>query len=352
MSLQRQNFRYVFFIALLLLVTASFLGLVQPFLLAVFWAVVLNITFQRTFRILRWRLNGRSNLAAGITMALIISIVVIPVILVLLALVDQGQDVYHKVQSGEWQVTAVVDWIEDQMPRTEAWLSQVGVTPERMREDISSFATRAAQSIAGEALRYTQNAINLTAQFFLMLYILFFFLRDGKQIVRSMVNVVPMGNTREMALVNRFTSVVRATLKGTVIVAIVQGSLGGLLFALVGIEGALFWGVLMTLFAFLPVGGSGLIWGPAAIILLVQGEIWRGIIIILVGSLLIGLVDNLLRPLLVGRDTKMPDYLILLSTLGGIAWFGLSGFVLGPVIAALFLTCWQMAGKEYGGGEK
>jgi predicted PurR-regulated permease PerM len=120
----------------------------------------------------------------------------------------------------------------------------------------------------------------------------------------------------------------------------------------VGIDGALFWGILMTFFAFLPVGGSALVWGPAAIILLIQGQIWKGVVVILVGSLLIGLIDNLLRPILVGRDTRMPDYLVLLATLGGIAWFGLSGFVLGPVIAALFLTCWEMAGHEYGGQAK
>jgi predicted PurR-regulated permease PerM len=108
----------------------------------------------------------------------------------------------------------------------------------------------------------------------------------------------------------------------------------------------------MTLLSFLPIGGSALVWGPAAVILLIRGDIWQGIVLIAVGSLIIGLIDNLLRPMLVGRDTKMPDYLILLATLGGIAWFGLSGFILGPVIAALFITCWKMTGSTYGGREK
>ncbi|MCB0636105.1 MAG: AI-2E family transporter [Lewinella sp.] len=352
MSPLRQNFRQFFFILLLLLVSDSFLGLIQPFLLAVFWAIVLNITFQRVFRIMRWKLGGRGNLAAVLMLLGILSLVIIPATLILFALVDQGQEVYHRIETGQWDAAAIVDFFEEQAPRTEAWLSELGITPERMREDITNFARNAAEVIASSAFRYTQNAIGLTAQFFLMFYLLFFFLRDGRRITRQMVKVIPMGDKREYALIGRFTSVVRATLRGTVIVAVVQGSLGGILFAGVGIDGALFWGILMTFFAFLPVGGSGLVWGPAAIILLIQGQIWQGIVIILVGSLLIGLVDNLLRPLLVGRDTKMPDYLILLSTLGGIAWFGLSGFVLGPVIAALFLTCWEMAGHEYGGQEK
>ncbi|MEL7162150.1 MAG: AI-2E family transporter [Bacteroidota bacterium] len=132
-------------------------------------------------------------------------------------------------------------------------------------------------------------------------------------------------------------------------VAIVQGSIGGVLFALVGIPAALLWGVAMTLLALLPVGGSAIVWLPAAVILFAQGFVGRAIAIVIVGTLIIGLVDNLLRPLLVGRDTEMPDYLVLISTLGGITYFGLSGFVIGPTIAALFITVWEMMGKDYGG---
>jgi len=150
-------------------------------------------------------------------------------------------------------------------------------------------------------------------------------------------------------LFERFAQVSKATLKGTVVVALVQGSIGGVLFALVGIPAALLWGVAMTLLALLPVGGSAIIWIPAAIILFVQGNVVEAFIVVAVGSLIIGLVDNLLRPLLVGRDTGMPDYLVLISTLGGITWFGLSGFVIGPTIAALFITVWEMMGKDYGG---
>lgn len=349
---QPQNIRQSFFLLILLGVTVLFFGMVKTFLMACFWAVVLAITFRRSFRLIRYRFRGRSNLAAATTVVLIIMMVVIPVMLILVALVDQGMGVADRIQSGEWNVGAVVDYVEGQAPVVQGWLREIGLTTDRVRSDLSNFATKAASAIADQALNYTQNAIAVTAEFFLMLYLLFFFLRDGKSIVRTVVNAVPIGNRKEYTLVNRFTSVVRATLKGTVIVAIVQGTMGGVLFAILGIEGALFWGVLMTLFAFLPVGGSALVWAPAAIILLVQGEILKGVVIILVGSLLIGLVDNLLRPMLVGRDTKMPDYLILLATLGGIAWFGLSGFVLGPVIAALFITCWEMAGAMYGGQEK
>lgn len=349
MLTKNQNIRHFFFLGLLLFVTVLFYGLVQPFLMATFWATVLAITFNRSYRVIRVKLKGKSNTAAVLTVLVVVLIVVVPLLFVLLALVDQGEQVVRKIQTGEWNVAFIADYIEVKTPRIESWLSSVGVTPDRIRSDISSFAAKAANIIADQAVSYTQDAITMTASFMLMLYMLYFMLRDGREIIQSIMDAVPMGNRKEQVLVNRFTSIVRATLKGTVIVAIIQGALGGIIFALLGIEGALFWGVIMTLLSFLPIGGSAIIWAPMAIILLVEGAIIKGIILILVGSLVIGLVDNILRPMLVGRDTKLPDYLILIATLGGIGMFGLSGFVIGPVIAGLFVTCWQMAGTNYGG---
>ena len=139
----------------------------------------------------------------------------------------------------------------------------------------------------------------------------------------------------------------RATIKGTLVVGLVQGALGGVLFWAVGIPAPVFWGVVMTVFSILPAVGAGLVWGPAAIILLALGEIVRGVVLIIVGTVIIGLVDNLLRPILVGRDTQMPDYLVLVSTLGGLAVFGISGFVIGPVVAAFFLVVWEMFAEEH-----
>lgn len=336
---------------MLLLVTAAFVGMLKPFLLTLFWATLLAVIFHRTFRIINWRLRGKANLAAAITTILILLIVVLPVFLLLIALVDQSMIVYKLIESGAWDPTDLVDYIEKELPNIEGMLSRAGLTPERMRADLSNFALSFTRSLADHAVQYTQNAIAFTAQFFIMLYVLFFFLRDGISIVRSVVGALPFGNRWEYVVINRFTSVARATLKGTLIVAAVQGAIGGIMFALLGIQGALFWGVVMMLLSLLPVGGSALVWAPAAVILFFQGYIGSGIALTIVGAMGIGLVDNLLRPLLVGRDTQMPDYLVLLATLGGIGWFGLSGFVLGPVLAAVFLTCWEVAGRDFGGSD-
>lgn len=348
----RPYVRPIAFLLMLLLITLAFIGMIKPFLMAVFWAALLALIFQRPYRLLRIRLKGRSNLAAAITTTLIILIVVIPAIFLLLALVNESIGVYKRFESGEWDLTQIVDFAETWMPQLTEMLTQVGVDPQSLRSNLSNFAVTATQFAADRVFNYTQDVISFSIQFFLMLYILFFFLRDGRMIMRQIINVLPLGNAWERLLISRFASVARATLKGTLIVAIIQGSIGGITFAILGIEGALFWGVLMTVLSLLPVGGSALVWGPTVVILATQGLWVKAVVLLLVGMLGIGLIDNLLRPILVGRDTKMPDYLVLLSTLGGLAWFGLSGFIIGPVIAALFLTFWETTGREYGGRDE
>ncbi len=347
----RPYIRPVAFWLMLLGISAAFFGMIMPFLMALFWAALLAMIFRRPYRLIRLRLKGRDNLAAAITTILIVLMVVLPGFFLVLALVNESVGVYYKISSGEWDLTRLVDFIQTQAPRLENVLRDVGLTPERMKADLANFAVNAARTIADRLLSYTQNAIAFTVQFFLMLYLLFFFIRDGRIIMNTAMNALPLGNRWERILVERFASVARATLKGTLIVAIVQGSIGGIIFALLGIEGAIFWGVVMTILSILPVAGSGLVWVPAAMILAAQGMWGKAVVLVIVGALGIGLIDNILRPVLVGRDTKMPDYLVLIATLGGLAWFGLTGFVLGPVIAALFLTFWDAAGREYGGTE-
>jgi predicted PurR-regulated permease PerM len=171
-----------------------------------------------------------------------------------------------------------------------------------------------------------------------MIYTLFFFLKDGKRMLTRLMHLCPLGDVYEEMLYQRFTSTARATLKGTIIIGTIQGTLGGILFAITGIEGALIWGILMILLSLIPGIGSAIIWLPAGIIMLGLGNIWQGVTILAVGMFVISLIDNILRPALVGKDTQMHPILILFSTLGGIAFFGISGFIIGPVITALFLA--------------
>ena len=175
-----------------------------------------------------------------------------------------------------------------------------------------------------------------------MLYVLFFFLRDGQALVRRLRDAVPLDADVKRSLATKFATVIRATVKGNIVVAMVQGALGGLIFWLLGLHAPVLWGVLMVFLSLLPAVGAAVVWFPVAVYLLVSGEVWQGGVLMAYGVLVIGLVDNLLRPMLVGKDTRMPDYLVLLATLGGIAVFGINGFVIGPVIAAMFLTGWSL----------
>lgn len=340
----KNNLPQKFFLLIVLLVTLSFFKLVSSFFLGIFWAVVLAILFKDWYsKILGW-VKGRKNLAAALVVLSIICIIVIPIILVGTSVTYEVISLSERVETGEIDIQKHLNNLDDKIPlRFKEW----GLETEKIKNQLSEKLSESFQAIGGRVLSLTQGLLGLLTQAIICLYLVFFFLRDGKEIIQNLIWVLPIGDDKELQLFQRFESVSRATVKGSLLIAVLQGFVGGLLFLFVGVEGAVLWGSLMVIASLLPVGGA-IIWGPIALVYLAQGDYTSGIIIIVVGALLIGLMDNLLRPRLVGNDTKMPDYLILLTTLGGLATFGLSGFVLGPLIAALFITLWQMMGMEFG----
>lgn len=340
--------RNLFFL-LVAITTVAFFGLIGPFLLTCFWGAILAIIFFPLYQRIRIWTRGRDSLSGGITTLLIVLFVIVPFGLLILALVNQAINLYGSIQAGSFDTAVVLDYVDNNLPLVADALSDFGVSTSDLQTRLNAAVVQAGQYVANWALGVGSSILNIIIQFTLVIYLVYFFLVDGRQIRRSLLRTIPMGDRKERTLFKRFALVARATLKGTLIVAFVQGAIGGILFAIVGIPAALLWAVAMMLLALLPVGGSAIVWVPAAIIMFIQGNVTSGIIIVVVGSLIIGLVDNLLRPLLVGRDTHMPDYLVLITTLGGITFFGLSGFVLGPTIAALFITVWQMMGEDYGG---
>lgn len=335
------------FLSLVLVTTGVFLWMVRGFLLPVFWAVVFAMLFQPLFLRLVGLLRGRRSLAAAAATLGVVVAVLLPAGLLATALAQQGLSLYQRIASGEINADALVRFVERFLPALTRGLARYGIDVERVRDSLQSAAGSATQYIAGQALAVGQNALALAVLFALMLYLLFFFFRDGERIAEALIRAIPMGDERERRLFRKIAEVSRATVKGTIVVAAVQGFVGGVLFALVGIQAAVFWGVAMGILSLLPAVGAALVWIPAAIVLLATGAFWKAMALIAGGTLVIGLVDNVLRPILVGRETKMPDYLVLLATLGGLTVFGLAGFVAGPVIAALFLVTWQMFADEY-----
>lgn len=331
-------------ILLLVLVTLAFGWILLPFYGAVFWAVVLAVVFSPLQRRLALRMGGRGNLSALISLGVCLLVAILPVFLIAALLVQQGADLYQRLDSGELDVGSYVARVREVLPESlQHQLDRFGLNDfDGLRDRIVSGAMQGSQFIATQAFSIGQDTFQVVIGFFLMLYLLFFFLRDGLDIVRGIRTAVPLGDNHKRRLQIKFTRVVRATVKGNVVVAALQGTLGGLIFWVLDIPSALLWGVIMAFLSLLPAVGSGIIWAPVAAYLLLSGGTWQGVVLAVFGVLVIGMVDNVLRPILVGKDTRMPDYLVLLSTLGGLSLFGLNGFVIGPLIAALFMSSWDL----------
>lgn len=337
------------YLVLLLVVSVAFATILWPFYPAVLWAVILAIVFTPLVRWILVRTGGKHTLAALATLTVVVVMVILPAAVIGAMLVQEAVGAYARMQSGELNFARYAQQIMDALP---AWatglLDRVGLDSFRaVQEKFSVGLTERFQFVFTQALNIGQNAFEFVVSIFVMLYLLFFLLRDGAELSERIRVVIPLESALQRSLAAKFTTVVRATVKGNVVVAVLQGTLGGLAFWALGIHGALLWGVVMALLSLLPAVGAGLVWLPVALYLLVTGPVWQGVLLIAYGVLVIGLVDNVLRPILVGKETKLPDYVVLISTLGGLAVLGLNGFVLGPLIAAMFIAMWDVVATSH-----
>ncbi len=332
------------FLALLAVVTVAFGWILMPFFGAVLWGMALAILFTPLYKRLLKRMRRWPNLAALATLAIALVIVILPLAMITVSLVQEAATFTQRVRSGELNFSAHLQQILASLP---AWLhnlldrfglDNMGALMARL----SQGAAQAGQLIATQAVSIGQNTFDFLVSFFVMLYLLYFLVRDGSALSKTIREALPLARPHTHYLLNKFTTVIRATVKGNIAVAATQGLLGGLAFWFLGVQGALLWGVLMAFLSLLPAVGAALIWAPVAIYFLATGVVWKGLVLIFVGVFVIGLVDNLLRPILVGKDTQMPDYVVLMSTIGGMALFGINGFVIGPVIAAVFMAVWDL----------
>lgn len=338
------EFQQKAFVLLLVVVSLAFVWILLPFYGAVFWGSVLAIIFTPFHRRLLAMMNQRKNLAALATLLLCLIIVILPFTFMAAALLQEGLMVYQRIRSGDLNFGAYFQQVVTALPPwMSSFLENVGLKDtSELKDMLSNGALQGSQLIATQALSIGQNTFEFIVSFGIMLYLLFFLLRDGAVLSAHIKHAIPLSTEHKRHLLSKFTTVVRATVKGNVAVAATQGALGGLIFSFLGIQGALLWGCVMAFLSLLPAVGASLIWAPVAIYFLFTGAIWQGLTLTAFGVLVIGLVDNLLRPMLVGKDTQLPDYVVLISTLGGMVLFGLNGFVIGPVIAALFIAAWDL----------
>jgi predicted PurR-regulated permease PerM len=329
---------------LVALLSAAFVFILWPFLGAVLWAVAIAIVFEPVHARVREQTGQRVTLSALLTLALIVLIVILPLILVGASVVQEAATAVQKLRAGEVNfgqylqqvLAALPDWARQGLDR----LGLLNLAA--MQQQLTAMLAGSGQFITTHLLGLGQNTLDFVIALFVMLYLLFFLLRDGRQLSQQIAHTLPLREDHAQKMLAQFVTVVRATVKGNIVIAMVQGVLGGVAFAVLGLPGALLWGTLMALLSLLPAVGAALVWGPVAAYMVFTGQVWAAAGLTLWGVLAIGLVDNVLRPILVGRDTQLPDYLVLITTLGGIAVFGVNGFVIGPVIAAMFLVAWRL----------
>ena len=326
---------------LFVLISALFLRMIWGFLLAVVMAAIFSGLANPLFTRLLRLLGGRKSVAALATLVVVILLVVTPLVLIAdivateaLQISETATPMVESFIEEANQPDASLDWIPfwDQL---EPYREQITKKLGEIAGAVSAFIVNSLSSAAQGTMEFFLNI-------FIMLYSMFFFLMGGREILDQVMRLFPLEATDKELLLDKFVSVSRATIKGTLVIGIVQGGLAGLAFAVVGIKGAVFWGTVMAVLSIIPGIGTALVWVPAVGYLLATGQTVPAIGLLLWCAIVVGTADNVLRPLLVGKDTEMPDLMVMLSTFGGLALFGAIGLVIGPVIAALFLTMWRI----------
>ncbi|MDZ7780200.1 MAG: AI-2E family transporter [Gemmatimonadota bacterium] len=335
-----------FLILLVAAITILFLVMIRHFLVALILAGVFASMSRAAFLRLERRLGGKRRPAALLVVLALLLLIVAPLGGFLALVVSQAVDVAE----------AAGPWIREQSAGWQEWIALVREAPlvgslipeeSQIASSATDVAGRVGSFLVSNLQAATRSTVTVMLQLFVMLYAMYFFLMDGGSILRRILHFTPLDEEDERRLIDQFVSVTRATIKGSILVGLIQGALAGAAFFVLALPGAAFWSTVMAVLSVIPVLGSGIVWGPTAVILISTGRVVAGIGLAVWGFVVVSTIDNFLRPRLVGRDTKMHDLLVLLSTFGGLAMFGVVGFIVGPIVAALFLTVWDLFGAAF-----
>jgi predicted PurR-regulated permease PerM len=336
------------FLLILAVVSLLMAVIIWPFATALLWAALAAIMFQPLYRWMLKKTRGRRNPAALGSLTVIFFAVLVPAALLAALVFEEALVLVSTLQEQPLDLAATFDRVYGMLPQVaqEAVDRSGWADVESAQARLQELLAESAGMIATQAVSIGSGALSFMLAFAVGLYVMFFLLRDGERIGRTLLNTVPVERSISERLAERFLGIVRATIKGSGVVGLVQGVLAGISFVIVGLDSALLFGVLTTIFALVPVIGAGAVYVPVGLWLLVAGEAWQGIFVLVFGFAVISSSDNVLRPILVGRDTGIPDWIILVTTLGGISFLGFSGIVLGPLVAGLFLASWSIL-QEY-----
>jgi len=344
--MQLKNYNVYFFFALLALVTVLAFFVLKPFFIPLLIAAILASLFNFIYKALLRITKNKEIISAIATCVVVALVILIPVIFVASLMANEVYDLVTKtsVETGS---------IKEVIFKVNSRLSEVSILKS---VDLKSYlseerAVGLVRSFSQNALLIIQKTYQGVAHFVfvvvMIFFSLFYLLIDGKKLLAKLIKLSPLKDEYEARIFDKFNSIARATIKGTSLIALLQGLMTGVLFWATGVSSPAILGILAAVASVIPSVGSALIWLPTGIIMIILGHVWAGITIIVIGSIVIGTVDNILKPKLVGKDTEMHPLLILFSTLGGIALFGIAGFIVGPIIMSFFLVLWEIYAVEF-----
>jgi predicted PurR-regulated permease PerM len=340
------NFRKAFLLFMVGALTIGLLIVLRGFLLTILVSALMAGLVYPVFTWLAGRLGNRTRLAASITLLLTFILIVGPLLGIVSLVVSQAASITESIRPVVERTINEPTYL-DRMLRDLPGYDLVAPYREQIVTTAGNVVNSIGRFLMTSLSNTTRGTVSFLFHFVIALYTMFFLLLDGPGMLRAVLDHLPLHTSEKNLLTDRFVSVTRATIKGTIIIGIIQGATAGLAFWAVGIPNAAFWTVVMAVLSILPLIGSALIWVPASIMLFASGAVTKAILLAAFCALIVGSIDNVLRPRLVGHDTKMHDIVILFSTLGGIAAFGPLGFIIGPVLAGLFVTGWQIFGLAY-----
>jgi predicted PurR-regulated permease PerM len=340
-----RRFRKGFLLVLVVAISAAFLFVIRSFLVTILMAAIFSGLVYPFYRRVLHLFGGRAALASIVTVLLTLILVVGPLLMVAAVVAAEAVRVSDRVTT--WAQQVQEPGAIDQLVRRIPFANRIEPYRAQIMERAGELAAAAGKGLVAILTSGTRSTLGFVFDFFMLLYTMFFLLMDGPRMLRTVKTYMPLRRLEQDRMLGKFVSVTRATLKGTLLIGVLQGGLSGIAFWVVGIQGALLWGVLMVILSVLPVVGGALVWVPAAIGLAITGHWPQAIGLVAFCSIVVGSIDNLLRPRLVGRDTELHDLLILFSTLGGIGVFGAVGFIIGPIVAALFVTIWEIFGGAW-----
>ncbi|KEO85559.1 membrane protein [Erythrobacter sp. JL475] len=336
------------FLLLLAAVSFLFMWVAWPFAAPIMWSALAAIMFQPLYRWSLRKTRGKRNLAASLALSIIFIAVLLPALLIGSLVINEALALVNNFRENPIDIVAWYESIYALLPATlQQLIEDNGWTDVSfLQERLQGILGESAGMLASQAVSIGSGAFGFVLSFGLGLYVLFFLLRDGGRIGETILHSAPIEREIADLLAERFLGIVRAVIKGSGVVGLIQGALGGIMLAIAGVPSPLLLGVLMAILALIPAVGTALVWAPAGVWLIVVGEVWQGVFVLGAGFLIISSVDNVLRPILVGRDTGIPDWIILITTLGGISLAGFSGIVLGPLVAGLFLASWGILQEQ------